>query len=112
DTQEVELNEVKRITDKVSVLIDSERTGSGTNLDPIRASFVDMCRRANITCHVLERRATENYLSDQAVKKIKGEKYRALQPYEKLKEAPLSWAKEENWRIAREMPIEEVGDTD
>ncbi len=43
---------------------------------------------------------------------VKGDKYRALSPYEKLKEASPSWAKQENWRIAREMIREEIEKTD
>jgi ABC-type cobalamin/Fe3+-siderophores transport system ATPase subunit len=112
DSRETELNEVKRITDKVSVLIDSERSTGDEDLQPSRASFVDMCSRAGIACHVLERRATENYLSERAVKIVKGDKYRALGPYEKLRDVSPSWAKEENWRIAREMSCEELDQMD
>lgn len=112
ESREAELCEVKRITDKVPVIIDSERSAPDDELEPSRASFVATCRRANITCHVVKRRATENYLSDDAVKKIKGDKYQALGPYEKLKRTPFGWAKEENWRIAREMTREELDETD
>lgn len=112
EVSEAELNEIKRITENVFILIDSERDEPGKPLDPRREAFVELCRRAGIQCNVLERRAVENYLSDQAVKRIKGEKYRALGPYEKLKEILPGWAKAENWRIAREMTADELKDTD
>ncbi|RMH35316.1 MAG: hypothetical protein D6690_08900 [Nitrospirae bacterium] len=60
----------------------------------------------------MERRALENYLSDRAVKTVKGEKYRSLEPFESLRQLFPSWAKEENWRIAREMKPDEWQKTD
>ena len=51
-------------------------------------------------------------MSDRAVKIAKGDKYHALTPYEKLKEASPAWGKQSNWRIAREMSLEEINDTD
>jgi len=109
----IELEEIKRITDgNISALIDSERKSSNDVLSKDRQDFSDNCIKANIDCRVLERRALENYLSDRAVKVIKGDKYQALTPYEKLGEALLSWGKQENWRIAREMNLEEINNTD
>jgi hypothetical protein len=109
---EPQLHEIKRISDNVYALIDSERSAAGAPLDPQRVAFVEACKRAGVTCCVLERRALENYLSDQAVKKVKGDKYRALQPYEALNALPIAWSKEENWRIAREMDPKDWGETD
>jgi len=73
---------------------------------------VEKCKAAGVTCHVLERRATENYLADHAVKKVKGAKYSALSEFQKLGDAPLGWSKSENWRIAREMNASDLGETD
>jgi len=61
---------------------------------------------------VLEWRSIENYFSDRAVKAEKGEKYRALEPYEKLNQVSPAWGKAENWRIARQMTREELESTD
>jgi hypothetical protein len=61
---------------------------------------------------VLERRATENYMTDRAVKLLKGNAYRELGPFETLRSASISWSKEENWRIAKEMTKEELESTD
>ncbi len=110
--REVELQEIKRISQNVVALIDSERTCSDDPLKGARQDFADSCRKAGIRCHVLERRAIENYLTHDAVVKVKGEKYRALAPYERLSDACPSWSKTENWRIAREMTPTDMEHTD
>ena len=93
-------------------LIDSERTTPTDPLSETRQLFAQACEEAEIKCRVLNRRSIENYFSDRAVKAVKGEKYQALGEYERLKDAPLAWAKAENWRIAREMTREELESTD
>jgi len=110
--RELELQELRRISPQIVAIIDSERQAAGALLSASRQAFQEVCRRAEIPCHVLERRATENYLSDNAVKKVKGTKYRALSEFEKLEEGAPSWSKSENWRIAREMEIEDIRGTD
>lgn len=109
---EAELQEVQRITTNIAVLIDSERSAPDRALARPRRAFVETCENLKIPCHVLKYRATENYLSDRAVKKIKGEKYKALEPYQKLNDISPAWAKNENWRIAREMTKAEINSTD
>ena len=109
---ELELSEIKRITENITALIDSERDSLDAPLPANRQSFLETCNKVGIDCHVLELRAIENYLSDKAVKAIKGTKYHSLKPYEKLEEASPSWAKQENWRIVREMTPEELNNTD
>ena len=73
-----ELEEVKRLCDQVFALIDSECLDADATVAPDRQAFRDNCRALGIDCHVLERRATENYLADAAVKAVKGDKYRGL----------------------------------
>jgi ABC-type Mn2+/Zn2+ transport system ATPase subunit len=107
-----QLEELKRLTNKITVLIDSERASEHEPLSKDRQEFVNACTQAGILCHVLQRRAIENYLTDSAIKKVKSEKYRALTPYERLREIEPAWSKEENWRIAREMKIGELDGTD
>ncbi len=111
--REVELQEIKRISPKVSALIDSERSSQDESLGTKRQRFVAMCEKAKIKCKVLERRAMENYFSDRAVKKVKNSNaYRSLDPFESLTDVSPGWSKEENWRIAREMTLEELDSTD
>lgn len=107
-----QLMEIKRISRNITALIDSEKDSSGAVLSAERRAFIRACRKARVTCHVLERRAMENYLSDAAVKRIKGETYRALEPYEARKDVNPVWAKSENWRIAREMSLDDLKGTD
>jgi energy-coupling factor transporter ATP-binding protein EcfA2 len=109
---QAELLEIKRISDNVYAIIDSERTTPDAPLAAARAGFVENCREAGIECHVLERRALENYLSDTAIKQVKGDKYHALGHYEALKAIEPKWAKAENWQIAAEMTLEEIEATD
>lgn len=111
-SSEIELGEIKRISENVFALIDSERASSEAPLDPDREEFVETCEKVGITCHVLDRRATENYFTDEAVKNIKGSEYQALDPYQSLKESSRGWSKAENWRIAREMTKEDLTATD
>ncbi|HZS14413.1 MAG TPA: AAA family ATPase [Candidatus Dormibacteraeota bacterium] len=109
---EAELVEVARIGPKVAAVIDSERESRGATLAPDRQGFIDTCNRLGIAVHVLDRRAIENYLSDTAVKSVLGQQYRALGEYESLRDAPLGWAKRDNWRIARETEQADFSHTD
>jgi ABC-type cobalamin/Fe3+-siderophores transport system ATPase subunit len=97
------LSEISRITTEVSVLIDSEREAEEDELSAERAAFVSDCEQLGFDVHVLERRALENYLPDEAIKKVKGEKYRQLGEFEARTAADPIWGKNENWRIAAEM---------
>ena len=110
--RELELGELKRITNSVAVLIDSERASGGANLPPERDQFLRDCEALGFKTHATELRAFENYLPDHAVKAIKGDAYRALGPYERLQNVTPAWGKAENWRIAREMTKEELVATD
>lgn len=110
--RELELAEIKRISTNVVALVDSERDSANAALSPQRAAFTEVCKKLEIPCHVLKRRAIENYLTDRGIKKVKTDKHRALGHYERLQDANPSWAKAENWRIAREMTLEELEGTD
>ena len=107
-----ELEELKRISSNIFALIDSERSVPGAPLQTSRQAFAESCKSARVTCHVLARRATENYFSDRAVKVVKGSKYAALSEFGALSGVAPAWAKKENWRIAREMTLDELKGTD
>jgi hypothetical protein len=106
------LSEIKRITEDVSVIIDSERQSEGAALDGPRQEFVDACIGLGFTIHVLDRRAMENYFTDAAVKEVKGAAYRALGEFEALSSADPRWGKNENWRIAAEMTRDDLDASD
>jgi len=107
-----EMAELRRVSDRVFALIDSERSSESAPLERAREEFRTACQVASVHCHVLERRSFENYLSESAVRTVMGEKYRALGPYERLKDVTPSWAKEDNWRIVREMALKDLDRTD
>jgi ABC-type cobalamin/Fe3+-siderophores transport system ATPase subunit len=110
--RELELEEIMRITKNVYALIDSERASVVAPLPKNRQEFESVCQRVGINCCVLKRRAMENYLTEAAVKAIRGGKYRALKEYELLKDANPSWSKNDNWRIARMMTKPDLASTD
>lgn len=109
---ELQLQELKRISGNIFALIDSERNSTDDSLPSARLEFLHLCKAAEVHCHVLERRAMENYWSEPAIQKIKGIKYGALLAYQKLESVPQPWAKSENWLIAREMTMEDLNQTD
>lgn len=113
--RKLELQEMKRICNDVYALIDSEKKSENDDLGDSRKEFVQICHDLNIKCHVLERRAIENYWTDVAIKRVKiGGKFRELLPYEEFKKTKEldCWAKEENSRIAEEMDIEDINNND
>lgn len=112
DSTEQQLGEIKRICDRIVAVIDSEKDGEASPVEPVRLRFQEICRCANIECHILERRATENYLTDRAVKAVKGENFSALAHYEARKGHSPVWGKSENWKIAREMTKDELSKSD
>jgi energy-coupling factor transporter ATP-binding protein EcfA2 len=107
-----ELAELRRISNKVAVLIDSELEEAGGRIQNDRAEFLADCETLGFSTHATTFRAFENYLSQQAIQNVKGPQYRALGPYERLRDIQLGWAKHENWRIAREMTRTELMATD
>lgn len=110
---EAELAELTRICSKISAVIDSERSIAGEPLTANRRGFVEACGRANINCRVLDWRAVENYLPERAIKKVPGlASYQALTPFQKRETLSPAWPKTENWRIAREMTLDELRATD
>ncbi len=106
------LADIQRITTSVSVFIDSERSTDAESLAGDRQAFVTECEALGFDIHVTVRRALENYLTDSAVKAVKGDAYSGLGHFDKLADASPSWGKNENWRIAAEMTKEDLAATD
>lgn len=110
--RQMELSEIKRVSDNISVLIDSEKDSKDSPLSGDRQGFEKACRELGINIHVLERRAIENYFTEKAIQEIKGDKYKALEPYQKLSDLNPAWSKAENWRIAQQMSLDDIKATD
>jgi len=109
---EAELVELTRITDKISAVIDSDRSSAGATPSANIQSFANACGKAKIPCKVLDWRAVENYLCDRAIKRVFGPTYQALTPFQKRETLSPVWPKTENWRVAREMAASELRATD
>lgn len=107
-----ELNELKRISNNVAVLIDSERESETASVSKEREQFIADCQTLGFKTCVTKYRAFENYLTEDAIKAEKGDSFQALSPFQRLSEAAQGWAKGDNWRIARRMTREDVLRTD
>jgi len=106
------LQELLRVSPHVHCLIDSERDRPQAALSAGREAFVNVCGQFGVKCHVLERRAIENYWSERALKVLLGEKAVALDPYQPLKAAVVGWPKADNWKCAYRMTEDEFAGTD
>ena len=98
-----ELAEVVRIAggaDKVFAIIDSERQTKGASLDNAHQAFDVTCKKLGITLLITERRATENYFRDAAIKNSLKGNFSALSEFGERTEHGNAWAKSDNWRIA------------
>lgn len=110
--REDELLEITKIGDRVSALIDSERRAEGERESPHHRAFRESCQKVGIRCHILERRALENYFSDRAVREVLGTGFRAPGPFEDLKDVHPKWPKSDNWKIVQNMRRDEFAGTD
>ncbi|MCA8319455.1 ATP-dependent nuclease [Burkholderia cepacia] len=106
--------EICRIADarNIRIFIDSERKSEDEPLAPDRSDFVSACKQFGIEVAVSERRATENYFEDNAIRKALGEGYKPLEPFQLLKECNKPWQKSQNWKIARETEFVDIEHTD
>jgi predicted ATPase len=107
-----QLEEIKRITPQIYALVDSERESERASPHADALAFCETCKKANVTCHILERRSLENYFSEKAIKAVKSHKYRALAAYERLEDSTPAWDKSENGKIALQMEIADIEKTD
>lgn len=103
-----QLAELTRICPRVYALIDSEKSSKSAGLDPVRQGFRVASKRLGITCHVLDRRAMENYFSEAAIRAVLGPTAPALAPYE----VASGVIKGNQIKIASHMTAEEIGQTD
>lgn len=109
---EAELSELNRLSNNISALVDSERDSEKAEPKTERKDFASACKRLGIDVCVTQRRAIENYFSDEAVKIALGDSYQTLGPYESLNELPNGWSKANNWKIARQMNFADIENMD
>jgi ABC-type multidrug transport system ATPase subunit len=110
----IQLQEVKRICPHLAAVLDSERERDTDAIGADRQLFVDACRDEKVDCLIVERRATENYFADAAVKAVFGGDARALDQFESPSDAKWIGFKKSrhNSRIASEMKFDEIAETD
>ncbi|MGF1678868.1 MAG: ATP-dependent endonuclease [Candidatus Methylacidiphilales bacterium] len=108
--REDELREVKKICPHVYAVVDSEKRSARDAESQPHLAFREACSRVGIVCHILERRALENYFSDRAVRKVMG--LRGLKPFEDIKSVHAKWPKSENWKVVQAMDRSEWEGTD
>ena len=78
-----------------------------------RRSFLAICAELKIEMRASERRATENYFPSAAIRlALNDDGYVELGPFGKLKDAQKRWGKSNNWRIVREMNLNDILGTD
>lgn len=108
------LSELTRLVsvEKIHIFIDSERKSAEAELIEERRAFKAVCESMKIHVALTERRATENYFTQEALDRALGKGYQVLQPYQKLKESHKPWHKSLNWKIIAEMNISDIRETD
>ena len=110
---EHELAEFQRLAKNIVAIVDSEKIELDGQPSPSRLAFEETCKKLGYRVLLTERRATENYLTEAAIKSSLGEKYCALGHYEKIQvKKEHNWSKADNWRIASKMSWEDIADTD
>lgn len=107
-----ELDELRKLSEDIWVIIDSERKAASEDVSSGRQKFAANCERLGFEVCVLERRAFENYLTGDAIAAAKGDGVAALEPFQSLKEAGSPWVKAENWRIAGHLSRADLEPTD
>ena len=105
-----ELAEVLRLGGKVAAVVDSEKSSESDQPMKARRDFKGVCQSLGIECCVTQRRALENYLSQEALDAAFGARFQELSQYEE----PGSnfWGKGESWRAAARMTKENLDKTD
>ncbi len=109
ENTEVEMRELMRLG-QLSFLIDSERTSASAPPSTRHEAFRQLCAKLGVPGHMLERRALENYLTEQAVQAAFGPSKHALGPYDKP--GTEGWSKNQNWKAAAEMSRADLSGTD
>lgn len=95
-----ELSELTRFNTSVAVIIDSELENSSATLARDRKTLLDECKKLGFATFATDKRATENYITQEAIDKL-GLGVNALTQYE---ERPLSWVnKHKNWLLFNQM---------
>jgi len=107
-----ELAEIKRLNARsVSVIFDSERKVASEALKPEFENLVKTCESLGYHVFPTDRHSTENYITQEAIDKVMGEGYQALEPFEDFNKVSKRWHKEKNWLMVIEMTRDDFAGT-
>jgi AAA domain, putative AbiEii toxin, Type IV TA system len=110
--REMELQELRRLSQNIVALVDSERPSAGAPPAERRVKFEEVCKKVGFDVCLTERRAIENYFPDYAIKAAFGPSFAQLTPYELLGEHANGWSKSDSWKIAHHMKKSDLLSTD
>jgi energy-coupling factor transporter ATP-binding protein EcfA2 len=107
-----QLQEIKRISGYIYIVIDSEKNSESDVIDKSRNEFLEICTKLDIKVYILKLRSTENYFPDHIVKETFGNNYNSLKSYESLSKSNTPWNKSQNFKLASKMTLEALEKTD
>ncbi len=97
---------------KTYAWIDSEKNNLSIDISPERKQFLETCTEIGIIAKASDRRALENYFTERSVRTVLNDQGKnALAEFEKL-DPSTHWIKNDNWKLAREMTLDELKVTD
>lgn len=106
-----ELNELKRLNARsISIIVDSERTSEGAELEPQLARFTTLCTDLGFNVFATDRHSTENYVTQAALDNL-GLRSTALGPFEDFNTKTNRWDKNQNWLLFQRMKTEDFEGT-
>ncbi len=106
------LSEIKSACEHVIAVIDSDKQSAEAAPAAKAVGFRSVCEKVGIRCHITKLRATENYLTDAAIKEALGTHRSQLGPFEDIKKAPSAWPKSLSCKAAARMTVDDVKNTD
>ena len=109
---DVELAELRRLSDTVFAVVDSERTSAAAEAADRRLQFQANCERQGIECCVLERTSIENYFDLDVAREVENCPGAPDFGYFAKPGREWGWKKERNWRIVERMTKEMIATTD
>lgn len=93
---------------KTYAWIDSEKSNPNVDVAHDRKQFLEACKEIGIIAKASDRRALENYFTERSVRTVLNDQGKnALAEFEKL-DPSTHWVKNDNWKLAREMTIDEL----
>jgi hypothetical protein len=107
-----QLEETKRLATNIIAIVDSDRADAAATPKPTTVEFQRACTAKDVRCHILNRRAIENYFPESAIANGLGRPAPALGPFDHISTLRGAWGKADGARIAPHMTKADLADTD